>query len=83
MAYPKIKINEPQPVPCEDCGFEGYQYSDRLKVWYTTHHDSDGKHISGTYSDSATTVTKGITPYCLNCSKKLKFKLIRLNTEEV
>jgi len=78
----KIKIGEPQPVDCNNCqSKEGYQYSDFMKLHYTIFHDSKGKYESGTYSDGCTMLNKAVTVYCINCGKKLKFKLIRENFE--
>jgi hypothetical protein len=77
-----IKIGEHQPVDCENCkSKEGYQYSDFMKLHYTTFHDKEGKQEGGQYSEGASFQNKGITPYCCNCGKKLKFKLIREDLE--
>lgn len=84
MALPTIKINEPQPVPCSKCGgMHGYQYSDKIKCWYTTIHSPDGKYEMGSFSDSQTTENKAVTPYCANCGSKLAFKLKRESLESV
>ena len=81
---PSIFIGEKQPVECSNCeSKEGYQYSDFMKLHYTTFHDKEGKHDGGTYSESSVILNKGITPYCLNCGERLKFKLIRESIEEL
>ena len=81
---PTIFIGEKQPVECDNCqSKEGYQYSDFMKLHYTTFHDKKGKHDGGSYSESAIILNKGITPYCLNCGERLKFKLIRESIEEL
>jgi hypothetical protein len=81
---PCIFIGEKQPVECDNCkSKEGYEYSDFMKLHYTTFHDKEGKHDGGHYSESGTILNKGITPYCLNCGERLKFKLIRESIEEL
>ena len=81
---PTIFVGEKQPVKCDNCeSKEGYQYYDFIKLHYTTFHDKDGKHDGGSYSESSVILNKGITPYCLNCGERLKFKLIREKIEEL
>lgn len=81
---PRIKVGEPQPVKCDGCDdFCGYQYSDHMKLHYTTIHDADGSHLGGQYSDYSRILNNGITPYCANCGDRLKFKLIREDSEEL
>ena len=79
---PIIKIGEEQPLECDNCeSKEGYQYSDFMKLHYTTFHDKEGKHEGGAYSEGGTIINKGITPYCCNCGTKLNFKLMREQLE--
>lgn len=80
----EIRINEPQPVPCDKCGgFEGYQYSDYMSLHYTSIHGADGEYEMGAYSDGCRMKNKARIPYCRNCGSKLKFRLIRGNGEDV
>ena len=80
----RIKIGEIQPIECDNCqAKEGYQYSDYMNLHYTTFHDSEGKHEGGQYSEGCKQLNKATTPYCLNCGKRLKFKLIRETFEEL
>lgn len=83
-SLPVIKICDPQPVACSKCdGFYGYQYSDHMKVHYTSQHSRDGKYEGGSYTDSVNILNRGSTPYCANCGTKLRFKIIRSNNERV
>lgn len=80
---PSIHIGEKQPVNCEKCNDKlGYQYSDYMSLHYTSFHDSDGKHEGGEYSESSRKKHLATTPYCINCGSKLKFKLIRTESEQ-
>mgnify|MGYP000486467178 CR=1 FL=1 len=82
MALPKIKIGEPQPVDCENCGDKmGYQYTDYGNIHYTIIHKPNGYYEMGAYSDGWKYLNQSVTPFCSNCGEKLKFKLIRLNGE--
>lgn len=78
-----ILIGEKQPVNCEKCNDKlGYQYSDYMSLHYTSFHDSDGKYECGKYSESSKNKHLATTPYCINCGSKLKFKLIRTESEQ-
>lgn len=83
MKQPKIKVGEKQPVPCDKCGYEGYSYSDYMKIHYVSYHDAEGYYMEGAYSESTMIINNGVTPYCSNCGDRLKFKLIRIDREIV
>lgn len=74
----RINIGDPQPVDCPRCKDKfGYQYTDNIKTQYTCHHEPDGSHYGGEFSDYQP-ITKAATEiYCLNCGTKLAAKLIR------
>jgi len=83
-AMTSIKVGEPQPVPCDKCGDKyGYAYSDYMTVNYQSEHYPDGDFEQGSYSDFSRTINKGKTPYCSNCGCKLRFKLDRVDSEEI
>jgi DNA-directed RNA polymerase subunit N (RpoN/RPB10) len=82
MKQPVINIGDPQPLKCRSCNSkQGYQYSDHLKLHYTTTHESCGKHYGGFYSEYSQVLNEGKTPYCMNCGSKLDFKIKRVKIE--
>lgn len=77
MGVTKIERGDPQPIPCEKCGMEGYQFSDNIAIGFATALNSDGKLIQSGYSDYVRIINEGVTPYCANCGGRLKFKLVK------
>lgn len=74
-----IKLNEPQPAECPKCkSYEGYQYSDYMKVHYTSQHDAEGKYEGGEYSHGRI-INEAVSTFCCNCGTRLPFKLVREN----
>lgn len=44
----KIKIGEPQPIPCPRCNeSHGYKYYDLFRMHYMSEHYADGKYWGG------------------------------------
>ncbi|MDR2005329.1 MAG: hypothetical protein LBQ74_20085 [Prevotella sp.] len=83
MAQKAIKIKDPQPEPCPNCGgFYGYKYYDTFRMAYMSIHDSKGKYEGGEYTNGKL-LAKGKTAYCANCDEKLPFKLNREEIENV
>ncbi len=79
-----IKVNDPQPVGCPTCkSKEGYQYSDLLRLTYTSFHNENGQYEGGQYADFTRVLNKGKSCFCRNCGTRLPFKLESTHTEEV
>lgn len=74
----KIKVGEPQPVPCDKCkGIYGYGYVDRIVINYQREHLPDGTFEQGSYSEYSRTLNEGKLARCINCGSNLNFKLER------
>lgn len=73
-----IEVGDPQPIDCSKCNRKhGYQFSDLMKIHYTTIFEENGDHWGGCYSEGGSMLNEGVTPYCANCGTKLSFKLKR------
>jgi hypothetical protein len=78
MSAIKIKLGEPQPMPCHECGEKyGYQITENIKTTYSTFYDSDGEHTGGDYGGTMKRISGGIIAYCMNCNTKLPFTIQR------
>lgn len=74
----RIKRGDPQPVPCQNCEeSHGYTLWDKIAISYGTNYNSDGTHNGGNYGDSERILNEATTPYCLNCGRRMKFKVYR------
>lgn len=79
MAQLVINVGDPQPVECPSCKNKyGYQFSDHIKLHYTSCFTEEGKEDGGVYSDGYRTINHAATAYCANCTTKLPFKLKRV-----
>lgn len=78
MKQPRIKLGEPQPVPCANCGDKmGYQTSTRIIKVYTDMFLPDGESDGGFWSEYGKEISADVSAYCSNCGEKLKFKIER------